>query len=125
MFFLISLKTSGQKKIVPIKWVNNINLPILLNYGVTFYKKKEHLVYISNDINDEPDFTLEVLDSIENNQPALYKSFVLKCFGELLYIKLDSGPKTKNKCEYSFHRFVRNCNKVLQSLSSNCIESRR
>lgn len=82
MFFLISLKVSGQKKIVPIKWVNNINLSDLLNYGVTFYKKKEHLVYISGNINDEPDFTLEVRDSIENHQPALCKAFVLKCFGK-------------------------------------------
>lgn len=98
MFFLILLKESAQKRIVPIKWVNNINLPTLLNYGVTFYKKKEHLVFISSDINDEPDFTLEVVHSIQNNQPALYKAFVLKCFGESLYIelyKLDSKSKIK------------------------------
>lgn len=82
MFFLISLKRSGQKKIVPIKWVKNVNLPNLLNYGVTFYKKKEHLVFISDNINDEPDFTLAVCDSIGNNQPALCKAFVLKCFGK-------------------------------------------
>lgn len=82
MFFLISLKVSGQKKIVPMKWVNNLNLPNLLNSGVALYKKKEHLVYISHDINDEPDFTLEIFDSIENEQPALYKAFILKCFGK-------------------------------------------
>lgn len=82
MFFLISLKRSGQKKIVPIKWVKNVNLPNLLNYGVTFYKKKEHLVFISDNINDEPDFTLAVCDSIGNKQPALCKAFVLKCFGK-------------------------------------------
>lgn len=82
MFFLISLKVSGEKKIVPIKWVNKINLPDLLNYSVTFYRKKNHLVYISDDINDEPDFTLQIFDSIENKQPALYKAVALKCFGE-------------------------------------------
>lgn len=82
MFFLISLKSSGQKKIVPLKWVNNLNLADLLNYGVTAYKKKEHLVYISSDVNDEPDFTLEIFDAIENEQPALYRAFVIKCFGK-------------------------------------------
>lgn len=77
---------SGQKTIVPMKWVKNINLPNLLNYGVTLYKKKQHLVYVSPDINDEPDFALEIFNFIEN-KPALYEAFIVKCFGEFLHIK--------------------------------------
>lgn len=42
-----------------------INLPELLNTGVIIYKKKQHLVYISPDINEEPDFTLDVFDFVE------------------------------------------------------------
>lgn len=80
MFFLIQLK-SGQKNIVPIKWIKQLNFCDLLNRGVTFFKKREYSVYISNDINDEPDFTLEVCDSIENKNPALYKGFIKICFG--------------------------------------------
>lgn len=64
-----------------MKWIKKLNLCDLLNRGVTFLKKREHLVFISNDINDEPDFSLEVFDSIENKNPALYKGFIKKCFG--------------------------------------------
>lgn len=88
MFFLISLKPSGQKRIVPMKWVKDLDLPKLLNYGVITYKKKVHLVYISKDINDEPDFTLNILDSIENLQPALYKASILKCYGKFFIYKI-------------------------------------
>lgn len=83
MFFLISLKSSGQKRIIPMKWVKDLNLPALLNNGVIVYKKKVHLVYISRDINEEPDFTLNIFDSIETG-PALYKASILKCFGKFL-----------------------------------------
>lgn len=91
MFFLISLKSSGQKKIVPIKWVRNLDLPTLLNDGVITYKRKVHLVYISQDINEEPDFTLDIFDSIQNGQPALYKAFILKCFGKFYIHKIQTS----------------------------------
>lgn len=81
MFFLVVLK-SGQTQIVPMKWVKNLSLSDLLNRGVTFYKKREHLVYISKNIDEEPDFTLNVFESMENTKPALYKSFIVKCFGK-------------------------------------------
>lgn len=75
-----------------MKWVKNINFPALLNYGVSFYKKKEHLVFVSEDINNEPDFTLDIFDSIANNKPALYKAVILKCFGKYQMYKI--GVKT-------------------------------
>lgn len=84
MFFLIKLK-SGQKKIAPMKWVKHLSLSDLLNRGVTFYKKKQHIVYISNNINDEPDFTLMVSESIANQKPGLYEGFIVKCFGKFFF----------------------------------------
>lgn len=68
-----------------MKWVKDLDLPKLLNDGVVTYKKKLHLVYISHDINEEPDFTLNISDSIENGQPTLYKASILKCFGKFFY----------------------------------------
>lgn len=65
-----------------MKWVKNLDLPNLLNNGVITYKRRVHLVYISQDINEEPDFTLNIFDSIKNGQPALYKAVILKCFGK-------------------------------------------
>lgn len=65
-----------------MKWVKDLDLPTLLNDGIIIYNKKLHLVYISRDINEEPDFTLNIFDSIENEQPALYKESILKCFGK-------------------------------------------
>lgn len=111
MFLLISLKVSGQKKIVPMKWVNNLNLADLLNQGVILYKKKEHLVYISCDVNDEPDFTLEIFDAIENGQPALYRAFVKKCFGKIFIYQFETNKiiNMNVDCLDSYESAMRYC----------------
>lgn len=90
MFFLVKVVASGQKKIVPIKWVKNVDLAKLLNFGVTYYKKLKKnikLVYISHDINEEPDFTLDISASINNRQPALYKASIIHCFCKFFQIQ--------------------------------------
>lgn len=118
MFFLVLLK-SGEKKIVPMKWVSNLNLPFLLNRGVTFYKKKEHLVFISSDINVEPDFTLQIFELFQNNQPALYTARVLKCSGECFSIKPNEIELIKNH-KFVFYRFVRKSIDLLPYFLHKC-----
>lgn len=74
-----------------MKWVKNLDLPTLLNNGVITYKRKIHLVYIARDINEEPDFTLDIFDSIQSGHPALYKASVLKCFGKFFKSHINSS----------------------------------
>lgn len=107
MFFLVKLAKSGQKVVVPMKWVQNLDLAKLLNVGVTYFKKKKKnikVVYISDDIYDEPDFTLNILDSMENQKPALYKAFIVKCFRK--YFLFEYKPKILIECGY-LTRYVR------------------
>lgn len=64
-----------------MKWVKGLNLSQLLNNGVTMYKKKHLLIYISSNIAEEPDFGLEVCEALQHGKPALYRACILKCFG--------------------------------------------
>lgn len=69
-----------------MKWAKNLDLPKLLNDGVQTYRKKVHLVYISQDINEEPDFTLCIFDSIQKGKPALYAASITRCFGNFSHL---------------------------------------
>lgn len=64
-----------------MKWVKGLNLSQLLNDGVIIHKKKQLLVYISSNIAEEPDFSLEAFEALQHGKPGLYKAFILKCFG--------------------------------------------
>lgn len=82
MYFLVSIKQSHEKVILPIKWIKNLNLTKLLNKGLVFIKKHNFKVFISlNCVNEEPDFQLAILEKIDFLRPACYISKVLKCFG--------------------------------------------
>lgn len=65
MYFLVLLKESNQKAIVPQKWILNLDIETLLNYGVKFIKKKVFKVFISIVFGAEPDFHLDVMNVLD------------------------------------------------------------
>lgn len=81
MYFLVLLKETHQKAIVPQKWIMNLDFETLLNYGVKFIKKKVFKVFISNVFGDEPDFHLDVMSILETQRPACYNAHIIKTFG--------------------------------------------
>lgn len=85
MFFLVSLKETQQKVLVPQKWILNLNLEIetLLNLGVKFIKNKVFKIYISNIYGDEPDFHLQIMGILDKKRAACYEAFIIKTFGKI------------------------------------------
>lgn len=77
MYFLVLLKETNQKAIVPQKWISNLNLDTLLNYGV----RKVFKVFISNVFGAEPDFHLDVMCILDTQRPACYNAYIVKAFG--------------------------------------------
>lgn len=71
-----------MKKIIPSKWVKNLKVADLLNYGVTYHKKKLYTVFYSAHISSDPDFTLDVSSAMNNTRDACYKAYILKAFGK-------------------------------------------
>lgn len=81
MYFLIQLKETKEKAIVPQKWILNLDLETLLNYGVKFLVKKIFKVFISNVFGAEPDFNLDVMRILDTRRPACYNAYIVKTFG--------------------------------------------
>lgn len=81
MYFLVSLKETEQKAIVPQKWILNLDFETLLNYGVKFIKKKVFKVFISNVFVAEPDFHLDMNILLDIQRPACYNAYIVKIFG--------------------------------------------
>lgn len=83
MYFIVKLKFSGVKKIIPSKWIENLHLTRLLKYGVTYERKKTNIVFISpNSMEDEPDFKLEILQQFDEMRKACYHACVWDVFCE-------------------------------------------
>lgn len=88
MYFLVALKDTGQKTIVPQKWISSLNVQLLLNYGVKVIAKKLFKAFISNVLGDEPDFHLDVIAILDTKRPACYKVHIKRSFGNELITTL-------------------------------------
>lgn len=88
IYWLKLLKLSGkksfhQKKIIPIKWIQNLSseqFAVLLNHGAHGHKSVYKIFYPPN-ISEEPDFRLNVKDICDNDRPACCMAKILNGFG--------------------------------------------
>lgn len=87
MYFLVSLKETAQKVVIPQKWIFDLNLESLLNSGIKFKRKKVYKVFISNADGEEPDFGLSVLVRLDLKRPACYQAYIIKAFGINCFFK--------------------------------------
>lgn len=91
MYFIVKLHTSDKEKIiVPLKWIRNLNLVCLLNYGMPIHRKKSVVVYFMNSkpFDAEPDFQVNVQQNFDYNRAACYDATIIKGFGKI-YCKSD------------------------------------
>lgn len=84
MFFLVLIQGTNAKKLVPSKWIKNLETSHLLNYGMRYHKKKLYTVFYSPFISTsiEPDFTLTPSLVFSDTKNACYKAFLLKIFSK-------------------------------------------
>lgn len=83
MFFLVKLKQSEQKTIIPQKWISNLNWAKLLSYGKRYISCTVFKVFICNNIANEPDFHLDVKAFLDTSRPACYEVYIIRSFGKI------------------------------------------
>lgn len=82
MYFAIKLVFSDEKKIVPLKWIQNLDMAQLWNYGIDNMKKNRFKVFISENTSAEPDFQFDVKNNYDKRRPACYIATIVSCFGK-------------------------------------------
>lgn len=83
MYFVVKLKESAEKIVVPLKWIQDLNMAQLWNYGITALKRKIFKVFVSQNMSEEPDFQLAVRTLPYNgNRTACYMATLIASFCE-------------------------------------------
>lgn len=81
LFAAVILKHSREKLVVPIKWVGNLDVLQIFNIGISH--TKDHLVYFSKKLSEEPDFTAEKRQYFDEDGSFCYDGKVLHIWGKI------------------------------------------
>lgn len=84
MFFLIKLKETKQKTIIPLKWIKNFDVTMFFNYGMPYHKKKKYIIFFSNDLNDDPDFNAPLKNTLDGFVKGCYEASLIKHFSKFV-----------------------------------------
>lgn len=88
MYILVTLKESGQTRIVPIKWIQGLTgdrFAKLLTNGSRFHKRVFYKIFYFPNLNDEPDFNINIQQRIvDESRTACYEAAIKKGFGKYL-----------------------------------------
>lgn len=82
MYFLVTEVVSREVKIIPSKWIKNLLVVKLLNYGITYEKNKIYTAFYSRFLSIEPDFHLNRIRRFDDTRDACYDVRLLRCFGK-------------------------------------------
>lgn len=82
MFFVVYLSNS-KRVLVPSNWIRGIDdfKTLLINYGISYLKGKTFKMFVSPDMDDEPDFNLEISQQFVNGRRACYNGKIKYSFG--------------------------------------------
>lgn len=83
MYFLVEIRNSKERIKVPLKWIQNLDLSMIFNYGVRYQKNIIYTIFACADKSAEPDFRLTKLNRLDLQRPACYQAKILKCSGIL------------------------------------------
>lgn len=82
MYVSAILVTKPPKKVVlPIQWFQSLDLAQIFNIGAS--KTKTHKVFFCDDINEDPNFRLEIKE-VYVDGPACYKAQLKQAFSKSL-----------------------------------------
>lgn len=82
MFFVVKLKKSKNKILIPSKWIKDLKVVELLNYGIQYQKKKVCTIFYSNNFDAEPDFKMPIIDVFDAKSSGCYEGSILKYFSK-------------------------------------------
>lgn len=101
MYFLVSLNVlSKNKVVVPLKWIKNLKLSKLLNYGTKYHRQEEYQIFFSKNTGIEPDFNLQKSFQFDESRDCCYGGRILKTFGNKRFFKLKKFQNFHEKLKY-------------------------
>lgn len=83
----IILKESKVKLVIPIKWIESLDIVQVMNIGIRH--TKDHVIFYSSNESIEADFTAQMRTVFDETAPARYIGKVLSIWGKtnLLFCK--------------------------------------
>lgn len=81
MFAVVTLEHSKINLVVPVKWINQLNLSDHVNLGVNCAEK--HIVFYSRDAGKSADFKLPISNLFEVDEDGCYLARLNKYFGKI------------------------------------------
>lgn len=115
MYFLVEIQGLQERIRIPLKWIENLKLSKLFNYGVKYHRKTIYKVFICADKSMEPDFQLDIRTELNLQRPACYLAKIIKGFGLYFFLAIFfslTNPKT-NKISFSrWHWKWRECTTI-------------
>lgn len=88
LYLAVYLKDFNKNVLIPDFWCDTFNLAQSINEGLNC--NKNHLIFVSPDLNKVPDFSLPVRDTLDLDADGCY-------FGKILLEK-----SLSLNCEYNF-----------------------
>lgn len=84
MFFVVYLSNS-ERVLVPSNWIRGIGeyKMLLVNYGIPYLNGKLFKIFVSPNINDEPDFRLDIREQFAVGHCACYTGLIKYSFGKV------------------------------------------
>lgn len=80
LYFAVYLTELKKNVLVPDYWVDTLNLAESINEGLN--KNKNHLIFVSPDLNKEPDFSTSVRHTLDLDTDGCYIGKVVRAFSE-------------------------------------------
>lgn len=68
-------------RIIPSKWIKDLPMLNLLNYGIRYQKNKVRKIFYSRSLFSEPDFGLQTSNEFNPARDGCYDAHILKYFG--------------------------------------------
>lgn len=84
MYLKVSFGFGANKelRIIPIQWVQNLNIVAFLNNGITLYKNRTFKIFFSPNVHSEPEFQQNVQESFKSDRNGCYHGKILEAFGK-------------------------------------------
>lgn len=82
MFAVVFLEFSKENLVVPVKWINQLNLSSHANLGVNC--AESHVIFYSLDKTKSADFKLPISNLFENDKDGCYLARLNKYFGKII-----------------------------------------
>lgn len=91
MHIVVCLEDSVENVVIPVKWLQKVDLVDTANNAVN--QLKSAVVFYCNDSSRQPDFSLPIKRGFQPDEPSCYKARIVKFYGKNAILRMSSRKK--------------------------------